>query len=373
MRGSVIKRGKSYSICYYIGKDENGKWRQKWESGFPSKREAERILRERVAVVESTYNGNLSCGTVSDFLNYWLDNYCVPNLASNTVRGYQTNINKHIIPYIGKIPMLKLMPKDIQGLYFTLLNEGLSPTTVRYVHNNIHKAMAYAVRMQFLPKNPADMLEPPKPDQYEASVLTPNQVLILLQSCSGKEVYWPILLAVTLGLRRGEALALRWEDVDLKNKMIFIRHSALSDSVQNFTISKTKSKSSVRTLLLPDYVADGLKGRYNLLITRRNALGLGYNSKNVVCFRENGTPYSTNALQHQFRQTIENCKLPPIRFHDLRHTNATLLLRNGIPAKIVSTMLGHSSIQLTMDTYSHVVPDMQEGATRAVNKLLDQL
>ena len=117
MRGSVIKRGKTYSIAYYIGKDETGKWRQKWESGFPSKKEAERILRERISVVESTYNGNLSCKTLGDFLHYWLEVYCEKNLAPNTVRGYRTNIEKHIIPHIGNILMVKLGPKDLQDLY----------------------------------------------------------------------------------------------------------------------------------------------------------------------------------------------------------------------------------------------------------------
>lgn len=373
MRGSIFKRGKTYSISYYIGKDEHGKWRQKWESGFTSKREAERILRERVTMLETTYNGNLSCGTVASFFTYWLENYCEPNLAPNTIQGYQININKHIIPYIGNIPMLKLAPRHIQDLYTTLLKEGLSPTSVRYVHNNIHKALAYGVKMQFIPKNPSDMLEPPKPDDYEATVLNPDQILVLLQNCAGQEIYWPVLLAVTLGLRRGEALALRWEDVDLENQMIFIRHSALCRSMKNFEISKTKSKTSVRTLLLPNYVAQCLSLRYQLLTVRRETLGEGYNPYNVVCFRETGDPYTANALQHHFRSVIEKAKLPPIRFHDLRHSNATLLLRNGIPAKIVSTMLGHSSIQLTMDTYSHVVPDMQEGATKAVNLLLNRL
>lgn len=111
MRGTVVKRGSKWSICYYIGKDENGKWKQKWESGFSTKREAERILRLRVEAVETTYNGKLSCTTVRGFLNYWLETYCKQNLAPNTIRGYQTNIEKHIIPNIGKIPLIKLKPR----------------------------------------------------------------------------------------------------------------------------------------------------------------------------------------------------------------------------------------------------------------------
>lgn len=373
MRGSVIKRGKNYSIAYYIGKDETGKWRQKWESGFPSKKEAERILRERISVVESTYNGNLSCKTLGDFLHYWLEVYCEKNLAPNTVRGYRTNIEKHIIPHIGNILMIKLGPKDLQDLYYKLEAQNLSSTTVRYVHNNLHRALAYGVKMQFIPKNPADMATPPRPQHYEATILNPDQVLILLQACESKDLFWPVLLAVTLGLRRGEALGLRWEDVDFGNKMIYVHHSAHTDSVKTFEIAKTKSRSSNRTLLLPDYVYECLQIRYEYLQERRKVLGKSFNSFDVVCFREDGTPYTTNALQHQFRKMITDLKMPEIRFHDLRHTNATMLLRKKIPAKIVSSMLGHSTIKLTMDTYSHVVPEMQEEAVSAVNSILQKL
>lgn len=152
-----------------------------------------------------------------------------------------------------------------------------------------------------------------------------------------------------------------------------IRHSAISKSVSTFKISDTKSKASLRTLLLPEYVVEGLKYQYKNLLAKRNALGENFNPYNVICFRENGQPFTNSTLQHQFRQIVEATKLPEIRFHDLRHTNATLLLRNGIPAKIVSAMLGHATIQITMDTYSHVYPDMQEGAKTAVNSLLNNL
>lgn len=373
MRGTVVKRGNKWSICYYIGKTENGKWKQKWESGFPTKREAERVLRLRIEAIETAYSGNLSCATVGAFLNYWLENYCQQNLAPNTVRGYRTNIEKHIIPYIGKIPLIKLTPKNIQDLYTRLLNDGLSGTSVRYVHNNLHKALDYGVRLQALPRNPAQMVAPPKIDRFEASTLTADQVIQLLEAGSGQEVFWPVLLAVALGLRRGEALGLGWGDVNWEAKQIYVHHSALCESLDTFAISETKTKSSRRVLRLPDYVVDALKIRHSILEERRASLGKDYNALDLVCFREIGTPFTSNVLRHQFEKVLQDADLPDIRFHDLRHTNATLMLRNGIPAKIVSSILGHSSIQLTMDTYSHVSADMQEGAAQAMDKLLDNL
>jgi len=331
------------------------------------------MLRLRVEAVESTYNSNLSCSTVAGFLNYWLENYCSQNLAPNTIRGYRTNIEKHIIPYIGKIALIKLTPKQIQDLYSKLLEAGLSGTSVRYVHNNLHKAFEYGVRLQALPRNPADMVTPPKVSRFEANTLTPEQVVKLLEACGDKEIFWPVLLAVTLGLRRGEALALRWQDIDFEAKQIFIHHSALCPNLNDFTISETKTKSSRRLLRLPDYVADALKMRLDVLKERRQSLGESYNQLDLVCFREIGQPFTSNVLCYQFNAVLKAAELPSIRFHDLRHTAATVMLRNAIPAKIVSTILGHSSTQLTLDTYSHVAVDMQQPAVDAMDKLLNNL
>ena len=161
MRGTVIQRGKGWSICYYIGKDEHGKWLQKWESGFSTKKEAQRVLRTRIDMVENSFSNNLSRSTVAGYLNYWLKVYCEPKLAPNTINGYRTNIEKHIIPYIGKIPLLKLQPKDIQTLYLTLQDKGLSSTSIRYVHNNLHKALQFAVKQQSLPRNPKGIRRQP--------------------------------------------------------------------------------------------------------------------------------------------------------------------------------------------------------------------
>ncbi len=373
MRGSTVKRGNSWCIRYYIGKDENGKWVQKWESGFATQREAQKVLRARVEAVESSRTNHLSCATVAGFLNYWLDTYCKQHLAQNTQRGYRTNVEKHIIPYIGKTPLIKVQPKEIQDLYTKLLLSGLSGTSVRYVHNNLHKAFGYAVKLQALPKNPAELVEPPKIARHEAATLNPDEVLKLLTACGGSEISIPVLLAVSLGLRRGEALGLCWNDVDFKNRLLVVRHSAICHSPDNFHISDTKTKSSRRAIRLPEYVVAVLQSRYALLEQRRQSMGKGYNRMNLVCFRETGEPFTSNVLNHQFKKLLNTAGLPDVRFHDLRHTNATLMLRNGIPAKVVSAMLGHSSIQLTMDTYSHVLPDMQEGAVTAMDKLLNNL
>lgn len=371
MRGNVTKKGNLWYARYYIGKDENGKWLQKWEGGYSTRRDAEKQLRKRIEELENTFEHKVDKSTMAVYLRHWLDTYCKPRLSANTVSGYTVNVEKHIIPYIGTIPLCKLQPKDIQKLYDTLLSSGLSGTSVRYVHNNLHKALASAVKQELIPRNPADLVEAPVVNQYEASTLTPDEATKLLDACAGTEIYLPVLFALLLGLRRGEALGLQWSDVDMDGQTITVRHSA-SYTKEGFVLSTPKTKNSRRTLMLPELVVSALKAAAASQEQWRSQIGSGFNPYNLVCCRIDGSPLTTNALQHQYKDILSAHGLPPIRFHDLRHTNATLMLRNNVPAKIVSSMLGHSSIGITMDTYSHVMTDMQAEATGVMNTLFEK-
>lgn len=369
MRGSVVKKRERWYIKYYLCKDENGKWKQKWEGSWETKREAEKVLRSRIDELENSFERKEDKSTVAVFLNYWLDNSCRPNLAPNTLRGYEVNINNHIIPYIGNIQLARLSPHDIQKLYQTLAAKGLSGTSIRYVHNNLHKALGYAVKSQLISRNPADMVDAPRVNQTEVCPLTPEQVKTLLRASQGREMYLPVLLAVSLGLRRGEVLGLCWSDVDLKRKTITVNHSA-NFSPQGLMLSTPKTRNSRRTLLIPDALVSALESARSKQQEQAQLLGSSFNALGLVCCREDGSPMTSGALHHHFKLLLQSAHLPDIRFHDLRHTNATLMLRNAVPAKIVSSMLGHSSIGITMDTYSHVITEMQEGATGVMNGLL---
>lgn len=369
MRGTVSKKRDRWYICYYVGKDANGKWKQKWEGSWATKREAERALRARIDELESTFERKADASTVAVFLRHWLKEVCEPRLAANTVRGYRVNVENHIIPHIGNIPLNRLQPKDLQKLYDDLAAAGLSGTSIRYVHNNLHRALRYAVRSQILTKNAADFVEPPHKGSFEASVLTPEQVKALLHACSDTEAFLPVLLAVSLGLRRGEALGLQWECVDLNANTVTITRSA---SFRNgcIELSTTKTKNSRRTLLIPDALHDALKRAHSRQSDAARFLGAAYNPLHLVCCRLDGQPMTSCALHHLFHEALDAAALPSIRFHDLRHTNATLMLRNAVPAKIVSSMLGHSSVGITLDTYSHVITEMQEGAVGVMDGLL---
>ncbi|MDO5110856.1 MAG: site-specific integrase [Clostridia bacterium] len=370
MRGTVTKKNNRWYIVYYIGKDANGKWKQKWEGGFDTKKEAEKALRARLDELENQFVRNVDTSTVTAYLLHWLDAYCVPRLATNTVIGYRVNIEKHIIPRIGKIKLSDLQPKDVQYLYDDLAQSGLSGTSVRYVHNTLHRALVSAVKSQIIPRNAADFVEPPVKSKFEVEPLMPEEARRLISACEETEIYMPVLLALVLGLRRGEVLALQWDDVDFDNRTVSIRRSANLIKGQ-FVISDTKTKNSRRTLRISDTMWNCLNEHKMKQRQFSEAFGEGFNPYNLVNCREDGTPFTPYAIQYRFKEILSKYNLPDIRFHDLRHTNATLLLRAEQPAKIVSAMLGHSCIGITLDIYSHVMTDMQSGAVKALESILN--
>lgn len=368
MRGTVTKKNNRFYIVYYIGKD-NGKWKQKWEGGFDTKKEAQKALRQRIDEVESSFVNSKDDSTMAVYLRYWLDSYCAPRLAANTLNGYRTNIEKHIIPLIGSIKLNRLQPLDVQTLYTKASEKGLSSTSVRYIHNTLHKALEQAVKLQMIARNAADFADAPIVAHYEAHTLTPEQARKLVSACEGSEIYIPVLLALMLGLRRGEALGLQWQDVDFSNRKLRICRSA-GWLHGEFILSNTKTRNSRRTLLLSDMEVEALRQQRVTLSAWENEFGEGFNQLNLVNCRRDGSPLTTNALQRMFKNVLNENALPDIRFHDLRHTNATFMLCGEVPAKIVSSRLGHSTIGITLDTYSHVMTDMQSSAVGVIEGLL---
>ncbi len=369
MRGTVTKKNDRWYLVYYVGKDSNGKWKQKWEGGFDTKKEAEKVLRTRIQEIESGFLNAVDNSTVAVYLRHWLESYCIPRLAPNTVSGYRINIERHIIPYIGNIRLNQLQPKDIQALYGKLANVGLSGTSIRYVHNNLHKALVSAVKGQVLQRNAADYVDIPLASRFEAEPLTPEQAKKLIAACKDTEIYIPVLLALMHGLRRGEVLALQWNDVDFSNGTLFVRRSA-NYIKGEFSLSDTKTRNSRRTLRLSPTMVCSLQAHKALQDEWRAEFGKGFNPYNLVICRKDGSPMTPNAVQYLFKEVLAANNLPDIRFHDLRHTNATLMLRNAIPAKIVSAMLGHSTVGITLDTYSHMMTDMQDDAVSAIENML---
>lgn len=291
--------------------------------------------------------------TLKQYLNDWLADYSI-QLAPNTIRGYEVNI-RHICKHIGNIELSELTYKDVQNCYTELL-KTLSSTSVLYCHRVLRNALHRAEQLNIINRNPCDFVYAPRRNKKQFNVLTEIELQHLFNSVQGTWLYNPVMLSAVLGLRRGEVLALRWSDIDFRNNILTVSHSAMMIN-NKFTLCDLKTDKSNRSILLSDLLSDYL---YSCLISQKTE---------YVCNRFNA-PISPNVLNKYFRIVVKNFNLTYVRFHDLRHTNATLLLKKGIPAKIVSERLGHSSISVTLDTYSHVLIDMQKDSSVAFDDLI---
>ena len=354
MTGSIRKRGNKWTIVFYLGKDENGKPKYKWKGGYRTKTEARKALNIALAEAQTGNYIEVSKMPLGQYLNEWFEGYSV-NLAPSTARGYRVNIQKHINPSLGFIRLCDLYPLQIQKFYNQKIKEGLSPTTVIYMHRVLHKALKQAVKLRMIRFNPVEDMELPKKKQFKAQVLNEEQVKKMLNTAKKTSAYIPILLAVGLGLRRGEVLGLMWEDIDFDQNIIHIRRNAVTvDKVVQ--VGTPKSKTSRRSILVSSKKIQILK----------NHMEKNPDIQYVVTGAD-GQIYSSSILNDRFKELLQNAGLPNVRFHDLRHTFATIGLRKGIHPKVMSGILGHSTIGITMNLYSHLDISMQESAVSIVD------
>ncbi len=362
MKGTVIKRSSTYSIVYDINRNAIGKRQQKWESGFRTKREAQEALTNRLHELQNNEYIIASKSTLGEYLKNWFSDYVETTLAINTVNGYRNIIYKHIIPELGNVFLNKLNPMQVQKLYNKKLSEGLSATSVIFIHRVLHKALEQAYKMQIISKNVSELVEIPRKAKYHAQVLSEIKVKQLLDAVSDTEIFLPILLAVTLGLRRGEVLGLKWSDIDFENGIITVCRTAVKNK-NEIIYTKPKTETSNRKIKVsPKFIE---------ILTKAKAEQVNENVDGLIACYNNGLPISQDVLDKRFKACLKRNNLPDIRFHDLRHTNATLMLKNNIAPKIVSERLGHSSIGITMDLYTHVLIEMQNEAADSMDSLIE--
>jgi integrase len=385
VRGHIKKRvGKkctSYDIVVSLGRDPiTGKNKQKWETCRGTKKEAEKRLAELMQQINNGTYTDPGKITVAQYLARWLETYGKQNLAPATYRSYHVGIYKHIIPVIGQIPLIKLQPIHIQDLYSQDLVEGrkdnkkttgkgLSPTTVLYHHRILHKALNQAVNLQLLNRNPADYIDRPKRIKKEIVILAEQEIKLLLNTLSGSYLYLPVFLAVYTGMRMGEILGLTWPDVDLNRGVIQVRQNLYQRTPGEPLFKQPKTPGSKRNIDISPLVVKTLREHKKSQLKERLAWGEGYKNYDLVCSLQNGDTINPPTLSSRFRVMAQRLGLF-ITFHGLRHVHASLLLKAGIPAKVVSDRLGHSQINITLDLYSHVMPGMQREASNKLEELL---
>jgi integrase len=271
----------------------------------------------------------------------------------------------HIVSEIGNTPLSKLLPGDVQRLYARKL-ETLAPTTVRYIHAILHHALDDAVKWGLLNRNVTDAIEAPKKVRNEMQVWSMEEVGRVLRAAADDplEALWRV--AIFTGMRRGELLALKWSDIDLENSSLSVQRSLSRGMTSRLEEGEPKSHSGRRRIALSASVVESLKRHRVRQLEYRLGLGEAYQDHGYVFVNETGGYIHPNTLYRRYHELVARAGVPEIRFHDLRHTSATLLLAEGVHGKIVQERLGHSNIAMTLDLYSHVTADMQRQAADAL-------
>jgi integrase len=311
--------------------------------------------------------------TVSDYLMQWLrDTVTMENRPGTFVR-YEGNIRLHIAPAIGALKLTSLKPAHLQHVYAGMAARGFAPSTIRIVHAILHRALKRAVEWNYLPRNPADAVKPPSRTQPEMTPLTAEQVKQLLPAAVRASSRYAVLYRrlVDTGLRIGEALALAWPDVDLERGAVSITKT-LQDVQRGGVpvLGDPKTEQSRRKVPLAPATVAALRAHRGRQNEERLQVGPGYAAYGFVFASPVGTAVYGRTVGVALTHLLASLGLPHVRLHDLRHTAATLMLEAGVPAKIVSERLGHSSIAMTLDRYLHVTEGMQRDAVRRVASMM---
>ena len=376
MKGHLKKRSKdSWTIVVDLGLKANGKRNQKWKSTKGTKKDAEALLARMLTELEDGVYIDAKKTSVSDYLDKWIASI-KGSVSSTTYERYKQLCDKHLKPTIGNIALNKLQAIRISELYSDAIesgridgNGGLSKQSVLHMHRVLKRALSQAVKWGLLSRNPCDAVDNiPKPGKKERLTFTTEETLSLLEQLEGNRLQLPVLLAVTTGMRRGEVLGLRWKDIDLDKKRLYIRQIVIETRENGLEVKQPKTDASSRTIALPQIAIEAIKKYRVEQAELCLQLGKGLTPESMLFDKYSGLNIP-NRITVNFRSFIKSHGFKHVTFHDLRHTHATHLLEQNIHPKIVSERLGHSTIALTMNTYSHVMPTMQEEAANKVDEM----
>lgn len=375
MAGQIIKRGdKNWIVRIFMGRDGNGKRRYLNKTVRGTKKDAETYLSKTLTEISAGTFVEGSPDTVSAYLDKWLEAAARPRLRENTYREYKGLIERYIKPTLGPMRLSNVRPLDIQKFYAGLTEQKLSPRTLRYTHSVMASALKQAVRWRLLAHNPCDAVELPRKDAKEMQSLTPVEAATFLREAASDRWSALFILALATGLRPSEYLGLKWADVDLEQGVINVQRSLhwRSYKAGDWYFGEPKTPRSRRRIPLPASVLRSLAEHRRNQAEERLKVGPDYKNLDLVFATSQGQPLiRLNVVQKHFKPILERAKLPAtLRLYDLRHSCATLLLAANENPKVVSERLGHASITLTMDTYSHVLPDMQQGASDKLERML---
>jgi integrase len=379
MRGHIVKRYKdSYTIVLELGNDPaTGRRKQQWISVRGTKKEAEKKLAEALHELDKGEYIKPDKITVAEYLQRWLKESVSANVAPRTAEGYEHIVKQHLIPALGSLTLTKLKPEHLQHYYAEKLaggrrdgKGGLSARTVRHHHVTLHTALGLAVKMGLIGRNAADAVTPPRYQRQEFQVLTESDMFRVLEYAKNTPYYALYFLALFTGMRRSEILALRWGDIDFIFSQIAVVRSLHHLRNGQFIFRQPKTAKSRRLIALSPAAALVLnEHRKNQELICRH-LGRDLADDSLVFCQDEGNPLLPDTVTRAWIRIMKKLGLKGIRLHDLRHSHASQLLKQGVHPKIVQERLGHSSISVTLDTYSHVAPGLQRAAAERFDEVM---
>jgi integrase len=364
--GSITRRKDGLYMARYTVQTATGVKRKAVYA--KTRKEVSKKLTAAMADASKGITGDGGPKTVGAFLTSWLENSVRGSVRKSTYDRNESLCRVHLIPALGRKKLQTLGAADVAGFYRSRLDAGCSAASVHKMHETLHKALKQAVRWGYMTKNPADDVDAPRVHTEEVHPLTQEEACRFLEAVRGDRLEALYVVALHTGLRQGELLALRWEDLDLEAHTLQVRRTVTKDGGK-LAVGPTKTAKGRRTVKLTKDAAASLRGHLTRQLEEIDVLGDHFQDQGLVFCTSKGTLINpTNLRKRSFAPLLVRAGLPHITFHQLRHTAATILLLKNVNPKIVSEMLGHASIAITLDTYSHVLPNMQDSAVAAMEE-----
>jgi len=369
MRGHIRRKGEAWQIQVYTGRGPDGKYRRCFETVRGRKSDAQKRLNEILISLEKgiyTPPGRL---TLTEHLNNWLEGCVKTNCSARTFDAIQSIVVHHLAPALGHVQLKQLHPQAIQA-YYGKACEKLSARSVHYHHRILKQSLKYAVRQGYLGRNPCELVDPPSPRKKPMRTLTPGELEVLLENASSNQFYPVYYTAVSSGLRQAELLGLRWRDIDPDITMSISVNRVLYKRRGVCRFEEPKTNHSRRRVSMTPKLAAFLREYRAEREALYRQLGKPLNLDDLVFASIEGKPIDPGVLTHNFASVAKRAGLENVRFHDLRHTFASLMLLRGAKPKVISEALGHSSVAFTMDVYSHIIEGMQSDAMALLDEVL---
>lgn len=327
-----------------------------------TRKEVQELLKN---ALHQQQQGTLATGpqqTVKQFLEQWLEQVHKPTIRLSSYIKYRGLLDRDILPVLGHLRLQKLTPQHVQALYAKKLKEGLTARTIHSIHSLLHKALDNAARWDLVGRNVCDLVTQPRPTQKEIRPLNKEQAMQLLKAAREHRFEALLTMAVATGMRRGELLGLRWQDINFADACLHVRRTVNRIRGHGIVESEPKTSQGKRKITLPQFAVEALKEHRLRQREARLQAGSAWQEHDLVFSNIYGGYLDPGNALRIFHKLVEEAGLPHMRFHDLRHSAATILLGMGVHPKVVQELLGHSKIGVTIDIYSHILPSMQQEA-----------